>query len=155
MKIVILTSILLLVSTYSFAQNEVVVEVPKGTSKIILTNDLNKEENFKHVIDILLEQSHFIASKDSEFGTIKTEARPIKGLDCLYYFSIRIKDQTIIISGSFKLNMNISLGMVESTGEYTDIANKGMKGSPFRKSFEIMHEFSKKLKYSQVKYEPL
>jgi hypothetical protein len=30
-----------------------------------------------------------------------------------------------------------------------------MKGSPFRKSFEIMHEFSKKLKYSQVKYEPL
>ena len=81
MKIVILTSILLLVSTYLFAQNEVVVEVPKGTSKIILTNDLNKEENFKHVIDILLEQSHFIASKDTEFGTIKTEARPIKGLN--------------------------------------------------------------------------
>jgi len=104
---------------------------------------------------MLLEQSHFIATKDSEFGTIKTEARPIKGLNCLYYFSIRIKDQTIILTGSFKLNMNINLGMVESTGEYTDIANKGMKGSPFRKSFEIMHEFSKKLKYSQVKYELL
>ena len=88
MKIVILTSILLVVSTYSFAQNEIVVEVPKGTSKIILTNGLTKEENFKHVIDILLEQSHFIASKDSEFGTIKTEARPIKGLNCLYYFSL-------------------------------------------------------------------
>jgi hypothetical protein len=155
MKIVILSIILILGSTYLFAQNEVGVEVPKGTSKIILTNDLNKEENFKHVIDMLLEQSHFIAAKDSEFGTIKTEARPIKGLDCLYYFSIRIKDQTIILTGSFKLNMNISLGMVESTGEYTDIANKGMKGSPFRKSFEIMHEFSKKLKYSQVKYELL
>lgn len=153
MKIFILSSILILGSTSLFAQNEIEVEIPKGTSKIILVNDLNKEENFKHVIDMLLEQSHFIAAKDMEYGTIKTEPKPIKGMDCLYYFSIRIKDETIIISGSFKLNMNINFGLIESTAEYTDIANKGMKGSPFRKSFELMHEFSKKLKYSQVKYD--
>jgi hypothetical protein len=149
-----LSLILMLIATQVlYSQKSDLKDVPKKASKIILTNELSKEDNLKYVIESLLDNDYTIAAKDDEYGTVKTDMRPLKGLNGSYFLTIRVKNNKIIITGKFTLNLSIDYGGVVSHPDLSEIVNKGMKGSPNKKSFEYMFEFARQLEFLKIEYE--
>jgi len=129
-----------------YSQKTDISHVPKKITKILLATDFSKESNFGHVIEMLLDNDYTIARDDEKYGTIKTDMRPLKGLNGSYYLNIRTKDNEIIISGQFVLN-------IRSHPSMSDIINKGMKGSANNKSFIAMYEFAEKLTFITKEYD--
>ena len=149
----LLITLLLVTTTHSFSQKTELKDVRKKVSTIILTNDLTKKNNLIYVIQSLLENGYTIYQHDKEFGTIKTDTNQIEGINGLYFLNIRVKNNEIIITGKLTINMSIDLGGVENHSSFSDILNKGMKGSADRKSFEYMFEFAQKLNFSKIEFE--
>jgi hypothetical protein len=149
----LLITLFLFTTALSFSQKTELKDVPKKASKIILTNDLTKKNNLIYVIQSLLENGYTIYQYDKEFGTIKTDTNQIEGINGLYFLNIRVKNNKIIITGKMTINISIDLGSVESHSSFSDILNKGKKGSADRKSFEHMFEFAQKLNFSKIEFE--
>jgi hypothetical protein len=55
------------------------------------------------------------------------------------------KDSIIVITGTYKINASIDLGMVQSSFDNEKIENRGQMGSPIREAFRIMIEFAMNL----------
>jgi hypothetical protein len=73
---------------------------PEGATRIILTNKLNKEQNFKLIVTKLIDDGWQIASKDLEYGTIETKPKQLgqkSRIEMIYNFVV--KDYQIILSG--------------------------------------------------------
>ena len=118
-------------------------DIPKGATKIIINNELSAKDNFDLVIKNLLDNDYFIATKDSETYTIKTEPKkPVKGHG-LYYMNIRAIDKEIHISGMWKSGIELSLNGVNSTDSYEPIIKRGGAYIPI---FDNMDNFATSLK---------
>lgn len=117
-------------------------DIPKGTTKIIINNELSAKDNFDLIIKTLLDNDYFIAIKDSETFTIKTEPKkPVKGHG-LYYMNIRAVDKEVHISGMWKSGIELSLGGVNSTDSYEPIIKRGGAYIPI---FDNINNFASKL----------
>jgi hypothetical protein len=118
-------------------------DIPKGATKIIINNELSAKDNFDLVIKNLLDNDYFIATKDSETFTIKTEPKkPVKGHG-LYYMNIRSIDKEVHISGMWKSGIELSLNGVNSTDSYEPIIKRGGAYIPI---FDNMDNFATSLK---------
>lgn len=123
-------------------------DIPKGATKIIINNELSAKNNFDLVIKNLLENDYFIAIKDSETFTIKTEPKkPVKGHG-LYFLNILAIDKEVHISGMWKSGIELSLNGANLTDSYEPIIKRGGAYIPI---FDNMDNFASKLN-SNKKY---
>lgn len=129
-----------------YTKKESSPEIPKKTWKIIVKNNLSASDNFRLAGQKLIEDDFTIEKKDADFYQLKSSARQIKGINGQYFLKIIASDNQIIVTGEVKVNVEINFGYATSTDDLWDrIENKGMKGSPIRKSFEQMNDFALKL----------
>jgi len=120
----------------TFAQNEL-KEVPKGTTKIIVKTERSTKDNFKTLLNVLLDYDFEIENKDSELFTIKTGQKPIPRTGS-YYLNFMCKEDLIEITGKFYSGISMELNGVKSEDKQESITNKGMKNSIYKISFQEM-----------------
>jgi hypothetical protein len=103
MKKQLLTFLALAFSTVSFAQ-KVDTALFKGVTKIVISNTLSAQENFKLAGQTMIDQGYNIGSKDSEFFQISSEPIKVNGNGAVYMMSIYAvaKDHLLIITGKSK-----------------------------------------------------
>ena len=149
----IIVIIALIWAADSFSQKTDLKHIPKKTSKIILENDLSKDDNFSHVIETLLDNDFSIEDKDEEYGTIKTDLEKVDGLNASYHFIFRAKENQIIVRGEYIIHATINYGGAESKPSFSDIENRGSRGSVPKKSFTAMYEFAQLLESDKINFE--
>jgi hypothetical protein len=123
-------------------QNDVPKSIPKGVSKIIIHNKLNKADNFQLIGEKLTENNYQIDKVNKDFWTISTVAKSHEKLNFNYILNFIAKDSIIIITGTYKVNVSMSLYGVESQPSNWKIENKGMKGSGTKEAFQKMYIFA-------------
>lgn len=138
--IYLLIAIIVGLATKCFAQ-----VAPKKTNRIIVNTFGNKDWNYDKVMYALIDQGYEIEKNEREFGIIKTALKPVKGLNASYYLYITTKDSTVTIKGNVIVNVSIAVGYAKIEPSYSDIENKGMKGSVLKESFAAMDLFAKEL----------
>lgn len=143
MKKYLITLILISTFNFAFCQNDI-KDVPKMTTKIIVSNVKTGIENYQFVLNSLLDNDFGIDNKDSDLLIIKTEVKPAKDTGS-YYLSLRCKDNLIEVKGYFKMGMTLKFGGVNLEDDFDEIVNRGMKGSLYKNIFTEMFEFSKLL----------
>ncbi|MCA0933097.1 hypothetical protein LCM02_11585 [Lutimonas saemankumensis] len=149
----IIAIIALMYATDTFSQKTDLKHIPKKTTKIILENDLSKDDNFSYVIETLLDNDFSIADKDAEYATIETDLEEVNGLNASYHFIIRTKANQIIIRGKYIIHATIDYGGAESKPSFSNIENRGMRGSVSKKSFAAMYEFAQLLESDKMNFE--
>lgn len=118
-------------------------DIPKGATKIIISNNLSGKENFNLAVKTLFDNDYFFEQRDSTLGYIKTQEKKLKSSGYIT-LNIRTIDNQIQISGFTKLGAEVNLGLATILDKNDPIKNAGMKGSLMRKSFEAMDEISLK-----------
>ncbi len=120
-------------------------EPPKGTYKIIIKNNLTKDDNFLKVGQTLIENDFQIANKDKEFYTIGSGKKHINKSDCDCSLDFVIKDSCIIVTGKVYSPLGAQSGMFTYKVDFFRIENKGIKSSGYRESFTEMLNIAKLL----------
>jgi hypothetical protein len=118
-------------------------DIPKGVTKIIVTNNLSAEENFDYAIKTLLDNDYFFEQSDKAIGYIKTQEKAIKPSGSII-LNIRVEKNKITISGTNKSGLDLRVGGVTVNDNAEPIRNAGMKGSIVKKAFEAMNEIASK-----------
>jgi len=108
----------------------------KGAKKIIIKTGLPAKESFDLVANQLLDSGFEIQSKDNDLMTIRTYEKPGKGVACI--LNIRVKDDEVSVKGMFR--------MPDLEETLTEIVNRGMSGSAFKRSFDMMDAFAASMK---------
>lgn len=82
-------------------------EIPKGVTKIIITNTLSAKDNFNLVTKTLLDNDNFIEQSDSVTYYVKTQSKkPNKGIG-LRFLNVRAMDNQVEISGMYKSGIEV------------------------------------------------
>lgn len=74
----------------------------KGTGYIDIKSELKKEELYKMITEFLLNIDVMIECRDPEIGLIRTGHIDVKGRIDTSYYSIRIQDNKVTISGNYR-----------------------------------------------------
>ncbi|MGN6438490.1 MAG: hypothetical protein ACTHMM_18245 [Agriterribacter sp.] len=91
--------------------------------------------SFKEAALALLDNGFNIEKSDSSLGIIYCEPKAIGKLDAYGIVRVRSVDTGIIITGDYQ---------VPSVDKnYSRIDNRGMKGSPARRAWDMLDEFAK------------
>ena len=125
---------------------------PKGATRIILTDTLSKEQNFKLIVTKLIDDGWQIASKDLEYGTIETKPKKLNKDSFETIYNFVVKDFQVTLSG--KLNNNIDFtysGVMKINSEWQDIYYSS-NFYIFRPAFEKMIGFATNLKPFNIDY---
>ena len=123
----------------SVGQTEI-KDVPEGTKKIVVVNNLSALENYNLVLNVLTDNDFEIEKKDKELLVIKSGSKslPEKGS---YHLNFECKDNSIEIKGKLSAVITFSSGNGVSVEEITeDITNKGLNGSIYKTAFIEMHK---------------
>ena len=132
MKNVLLFPLFCLLSFQLFAQT-----IPKKSSIIIIKNDKTALENYQLIGQTLLANDFQIEDSNKDFFTIKTQPqfhkKKLRGVQ--YFYNFVGLDKQIKLTGKF----NIS----SLDNDWSEALFKGMKGSPFKYTFEQMDELAK------------
>ena len=148
MKNLILAISLIIAPVLLYGQNN----PQKGATRIILTDTLNKEQNFKLIVTKLIDDGWQIASKDLEYGTIETKPKKFKKDRFETIYNFVVKDFQVTLSG--KLNDNIDFtysGVMKINSEWQDIYYSSSLYI-FRPAFEKMISFATNLNPSNIEY---
>jgi hypothetical protein len=128
-------------------------QIPKGVNKIEVMTWGNQDWSFNKAIAKLTDAGYEIEKAEREFGIIKTAPKQVKGLNANYYLYLTVRDSIINVSGQFVVNVSIGVGYgVSRTPNWTQIENRGMKGSPIKQSFEHMNDFAWLINERQMLY---
>ncbi len=125
---------------------------PKGATRIILTDTISKEQNFKFIVTKLIDDGWQIASKDLEYGTIETKPKKLNKDRFETIYNFVVKDFQVTLSG--KLNNNIDFtysGVMKINSEWQDIYYSSSLYI-FRPAFEKMIVFATNLNPSNIEY---
>jgi hypothetical protein len=123
-------------------KDEFLKNIQKGTSKIVLHNNLTKSENFQLIGENLVENDYQIDKANKDFWIISTVPKSLEKLNVIYLLNFVAKDSSISITGTFKINVTIKMNHVESEFSFDKIENKGMQGSPVKEAFLKMYAFA-------------
>lgn len=142
----------LLLIAFLFPLAVIAQNVPvKGTKRIIITTQDSASMNYKRTLLQLLESGLSIDAKDSDLFTIRTQVSALRKTSGSYFLNIYCRNNQIIVSGKVKLGFDIDFGGVKTVDDFTDIVNKGMKGSIQKIAFDTMNELSLKIG-SEISY---
>jgi len=144
-------TLLVLLPVVLFAQ-----DIPKKTSKIIIHNNLNAEDNFKLVGRTVLQNDYQIEKKDKDFGTIQTErqsySKPFR-LSYSWYFDFVISDNKIVLTGKMTSDeLDVNSNTFASSDNWEKIQKRGMKKSLYWNTFQKMKEFSELFESKKIEY---
>jgi hypothetical protein len=128
------------------------IEPFKGAKRIVMSDSLSKEQNFKLVITTLIDNGWQIEAKDLEYGTIETKARTLPKDYFETKYTFFIKDSLIILSGQFKNNIDLNFGGVIAKSTWNDLVYSN-NGKSTKKIFADMYALSAKLTPISAKYE--
>lgn len=130
----------LLTSVVVFGQDP-----PERACKIILTNSLSQDENYRQVARILLDNEFTIEYADKALGFINTEfflARYANDPK----LRIVLRDGEVIVTGIIRTSGP------DTPVSYYHLQNVGW-GRNSRRSFKIMHDIAMKFPHEKVEYE--
>lgn len=148
MKPVLLTTALFIVSVaICLAQAP-----PKKARVIKIENTLSKEENFKHVIESLIDNGFDIEAKDREFGTIRTHPRPGES-NVSYFLSIVVKDHLIVVRGQMLWNAEVPRERITQVPAWEEIRFIGAQNSVARAGWDPMYEQAMRFQATGVSFE--
>ena len=153
MKKILITLTIVILSISSYSQD--IVEIPKGTNKIVLKTELNERDNVKLLLRILKDYDFEISKLDTTIFQIQTNERNLrKGKlpTTIYKLNFNIDNQSISVTGKFSTQISIKIGNVTDNSTFTEITKRGMLGSPFKECFKEMNELCLKI-VSQDKIE--
>lgn len=139
----ILTAFLLILATTTHAQ-ELKPKTFKNANRIAVRTALPADSNYRMVLNSIIDNGYSIDNKDAELKTVRTQPKSMK-YGTTYFYNIVARDSLIYISGVFNMNTNINAGMFTATSSDTQIADKGIPGSEFRKTYAAMENFAKLL----------
>ena len=117
-------------------------DAPDGASKIILTNSLSKDENYRQVGKILLDNDFAIDYADKELGFINTEfflARYANDPK----LRIVVRDGEVVVAGIIRITY------IDNSVSYFELENSGLG---LRKAFKIMHTLAIKIPHEKIDY---
>ena len=111
---------------------------PKWTNQIKV-----KGTYYSTVAQALIEKGFMLDKTDKDLQLITTSPRTFKGLGSSVKLQVYIKDSSAYITGQFKLEVKLFKNSEES---FEAIVNRGMKGSEYKNTFDLMDDFAKSLK---------
>jgi hypothetical protein len=117
-------------------------ELPKGTWRLDIKTNKIKEDNYKFIGETLILDNYQIDKANKDFYVISTVAKSHDRLNFDYILNFVARDSLIILTGTYKVNVTIDLGSIESDFGYDKINNIGQNGSPAREAFRMMFEFA-------------
>lgn len=129
--------------------------IPKKTNTIELaTTYKTQKEALNEIVKTLLQEGIEPEKIDSSAFFISTGAHGIESVDSKLMFVITTRaDTTIVtISGKFIMNVEITIGGVTGKSSWNRISYQGMKGSPYRLSWDFMHKFTTLIPNKGLKY---
>lgn len=126
--------ILAFISSHVYSQ-----EPPRKANKIILSNSLSKEENYKEVGRILLDSDLIIDFTDKELGFINAVLYDDHGIDIK--IKIVIKDREVTVTGKYG-------HYLDSPMRYSTVENSGW----ITRDFSRMNNLALKLPHDKVDY---
>jgi hypothetical protein len=120
-------------------------QIPLKTNRIELETGLSFEDNFQVVGKIFVENDLEIDKLQKEFGYITTTPKAnSKGAIVSKYKAI-IKPEKVVLSGEFNLAQFVG-------NDFSQIQNKGMKGSPAKISFEEMVKLVNQIPHTKATF---
>jgi hypothetical protein len=140
-KTLFILSFIILTFT-SYSQN--VVEIPKGTNKIILRTELNERDNFKLILRVLKENDFEIKQIDTTTYQIQTSQKKLEKTFSTYTLNFNVFNQLISVTG----NKYTEISPITND----EIKNWGLKNSDPKLIFGKMNELCLKI-VSQDKIE--
>jgi hypothetical protein len=140
-KTLFILSFIILTFT-SYSQN--VVEIPKGTNKIILRTELNERDNFKLILRVLKENDFEIKQIDTTTYQIQTSLKKLEKTFSTYTLNFNVFNQLISVTG----NKYTEISPITND----EIKNWGLKNSDPKLIFGKMNELCLKI-VSQDKIE--
>lgn len=133
----------------------VMAQIPKGTSRIVITNENTKDQNMKLVTQTLIDSGYLIAKHDLEYGTISTEERPAAKKQPLHKLNFVVKDNSIHVAGQAMTGIALTLSGVTMEDQWFQIENKGMSGSILYQAFQLLNNFALKLEGGKNLHNPI
>lgn len=115
-------------------------EIPKGSDKIVVINQLTADQNFIKAKQALADKDIEIASQDKDIFQIKT-AQIRSTENGGYAFLINCKEGKVSITGSWGSNIGLNIGGFTQSPSVYKIQYKGAQKYFFNK----MQEFAKEL----------
>ena len=131
------------------------LEIPKKTNTIeLITNYKTSKEALNEIVKILLSEGIEPEKIDSSAYFITTGTHGLKSTDNKLMFVISEKSDTISIriTGKFIMNVEITIGSVTGKSSWNKISYQGMKGSPYRLSWDFMNKFTTLIPNKKIKY---
>lgn len=135
----LLLAILIALSTTVYCQ------VPKGSTRIVISNNLSGLDNYKSIIKNLMSSGYFIDQKDIEIGYIKTQNLPVNKWTGTYYLNIVCQDNKVVISGMLKSSISINTSGVIVESGFEPIVWKGWNTGLYKIAFENMKILAEKI----------
>lgn len=120
-------------------------EIPKKADIIVISNDKSASENFILVKQTLSDNGIEISSQDRDVFQIKGGPIAASKNAVTSFYLFKCKDNSIVMTGKFKSGIELNLGGTTATDELDVISNRGMSGSMYKRSFNSMNDFAKKL----------
>ena len=157
MKALLILCIVTLVTCSGFCQNKKnkKSEIPKKTNTIeLITSYKTPKEALNEIVKILLQEGIAPEKIDSSAYFITTGTYGVESTDNKLMFVISEKSDsiTINITGKFIMNIEITIGGVTGKSSWNKISFQGMKGSPYRLSWDFMNKFTTLIPNKRVKY---
>jgi hypothetical protein len=116
------------------------LQAQEKNNTIIVSNDLELQENIKQVTEMLFELGYGIHSSDVKTGIITTTEKPYKNGSVK--LNILVRAGKISIRGYFSMNVSINIGSVTSDLGWTMIENRGQKNSPIFNAWSEMNKLA-------------
>ena len=100
--------------------------IPKGTWKILIHTNKNKEDNYQLIGETLIEENFQIDKANKDFFTISTVSKAHDRLNFSYILNFVAKDSLIILTGTYKINVTVDFGTVKSDFDFEKIINESL-----------------------------
>ncbi|WP_270487857.1 hypothetical protein [Butyricimonas synergistica] len=157
MKTLLILCVVTLVTCSGFCQNKKnkKLEIPKKTNTIeLITSYKTPKEALNEIVKVLLQEGIEPEKIDSSAYFITTGTHGIESTDNKLMFVIFEKSDTIAIriTGKFVMNIEITIGGVTGKSSWNKISYQGIKGSPYRLSWDFMHKFTTLIPNKKVNY---
>ncbi len=118
------------------------IQAPKGTSEIVVNNNLSTDDNLKLIDDVINNNYLSLQSKVDNTLRISTK-KNFKERIVTYIFTVSIKDNAITITGKYTTNYMGGPDYTESQEKsFKKISNTGTKNSIQHENFAQMQSFA-------------
>lgn len=114
--------------------------IPKGVTKIAISNELSADQNFIYASKLLLDNGYTFSVRDTELKYIVTEMTPLKYGSLKMTF--RCQDSSVVVTGTLLSGLSVELYGVRSEDTPEVVTKRGMKKSIYGFTWSEMNRMA-------------